>query len=380
MASIVVIGGGTGGAAAARALRGRLGRGHRVTLVEQKPDLCYQPGLLGLMTGRRRRRDISRRTERMGAGGAEVICSKALALDTALRTVRLEDGRTLRYDTLILAPGADASTADNGELAEAGFNLYTPEGALAIRAAIENFRGGEIVLLVTSLPFKCPPAVYEAAFLLHAWFAKKGLQKAVEISIHSPEDSPMQAAGPGVGRALSKRLHKKGIRLHLKQHFLQADHDRRTLRFTAGSVPYDLLIYVPRHRAPAPVADTDLPDESGWIPVDPHTLETGTEGVWAIGDVTRIPLASGFDMPKSGATAHFQALVVAENIAKQIQGQKLSRFFGGKTMCIVEVGAAAFPFFGDLYRPRPRPLVLPQSRLWLTGKAAAERLWLHEHS
>lgn len=380
MASIVIIGAGTGGAAAARALRGRLGRKHRVTLVEQKPDLCCQPSLLWLMIGRRRLRDISRRTDRMRAGGAEVICSKALALDTVQKTVRLESGRTLSYDVLILAPGADVSQADTKELAKAGFNLYTPEGALAIRKAIEHFRGGEVVFLVASLPYKCPPAVYEASFLLHEWFAKKGLRWAVNISVHIPESSPLPPAGPRVGRAFEKKLKKKSINLFTNQRFLQVDRDNRTIHFASGSIPYDMLIYVPRHQAPDLVTDTDLPDGSGWVPVDPYTLETKVEGVYAIGDVSHISLPSGFEMPKSGATAHFQAFVVADNIEKLIKGQKPSRFFGGKSMCMVEVGTTGFPFFGDLYQPKPNLLVLPESRIWLAGKTAAERMWLREHS
>lgn len=380
MASIVIVGAGTGGAATARALRGRLGGKHRITLVEQKPDLTYQPGLLWLMTGRRRQRDITRRTDRMRAGGADVVASKALALDTHQQTVRLENGRTLRYDTLVLAPGADASRADNQEVARAGFNLYTPAGALAIREAAERFRGGRIAILVTALPVKCPPAVYEAGFLLREGFEKKGLGKAVEISIYTPEQSPMQAAGPGVGRAFTNRLRKKGIGLHLNQRFLRVDPASRTLHFASGPVPYDLLIYVPRHQAPAFIAETDLPDQSGWIPVDPHTLRTREPGVYAIGDVNRIPLASGFDAPKTGAAAHFQALVVAENIAREMQGQNKSRLYGGKSLCVVEVGATAFSYFGDLDKPTPKPLIMPESRLWLAGKVAVERVWLHEHN
>lgn len=366
--------------AAARSLRRRLGREHRVVLIEEKPQLTFQPGHLWLMVERRRREDISRSTANMKAGGAEVIRSRAQNLDTAGKTVHLENGLALHYDELILALGANSSRTNEKELAQAGFNLYTPQGALAIHDAIRDFPGGKIVILVTVAPYKCPPAIYEAAFLLREWFGKRDLAHAVDISIHIPENSPLPAFGSKVGQVLNKKLKKKNIVLHTKQHLIGVDGSNRTLHFTSGDIPYDLLIYIPRHQAPDLVSNTILVDKSGWVPVDPFTLATKEEGIYAIGDVNRIPLPSGFCMPKSGAVAHLQALVVASNIVKKIKGEKPSRLFGGKGICLVEVGSTAFSLLGDIYLPQPRFLVLPESKIWLMGKIAVERLWLHEHS
>lgn len=380
MATVVIIGGGTGGMAAARSLRKRLGREHRVVLIEEKPQLTFQPGFLWLMVGRRQEEDISRSTADMKANGAELIHGKALNLDTVGKTIHLENQRTLSYDKLLLAPGVTFPKEENEELAQAGFNLYTAAGALAIHTAIQNFPGGRIVILVPQTPYKCPPAIYETAFLLEEWFRKRSLGQAVDISLHIPEDAPLATFGPQAGKALKRKLRQKGIKLYTKQHLKGVDEGKKTLHFASGRVPYDLLIYVPRHRAPKLVANSTLVDKSGWVPVDPFTLSTREEGVYALGDVTRISLPSGFDMPKTGAVAHLQALVVADNIAQKIKGKKPSRLFGGKGICLVEVGSTAFSLLGDIYQTQPNFWVLPESRIWLAGKVVIERLWLHEHS
>lgn len=380
MSSFVVIGGGTAGAAAARALRGRLPRGHRVILIEQNPELIHQPSLLWLMVGRRRLSDITRRTDHMRAAGAEVLCGTVHAVDTAGKTVQLDDGRTIRYDQLILAAGSDATRADTEELAAAGHNPYTAGGALGIYDAIQEFRGGRVVIVATSRPYKCPPAVFEAASLLREWFAKKGLAGKVEISVHIPEKSVLPETGPRVGQAFRNRLQEHGVDLHTGQRFRNADPENRLVNFESGSVPYDLLIYVPRHRAPEVAARSGLLDEYGWIPVDPFTLQTRHPDVYAVGDVNRVPLPSGYDLPKGGLPGHFQAFVVAQNLQRKLEGKPPNRFYGGKAMCLAETGSTAFAFFGDMFKPQPRLVVLPKNRMWLAGKWFTERLWLYEHT
>jgi sulfide:quinone oxidoreductase len=351
-----------------------------VILVEQSPALFHQPSLLWLMVGRRRLKDITRRTDHMRAAGAEVLCGTAHAVDTVGKTVLLEDGRTLRYDQLILAPGSDATRADTEELAAAGHNLYTPEGALGIYEAIQRFRGGRVVIVVTSRPIKCPPAVFEAASLLREWFAKKGLAGKVDIYLHVPETGLLPEAGPRVGQAFRNRLRAHGVTLHTGRRFLNVDPESRLVHFASGPVPYDLLIYVARHRAPEVVARSGLLDEHGWIPVDPFTLQTRHEDVYAVGDVNRIPLPSGYDLPKMGAPGHFQSFVVAHNLQRRLAGKPPNRFFGGKGACLVETGSSAFAYFGDIYRQKPRFVVFPENRLWLAGKWLIEKTWLYEHS
>ena len=328
MATVVIIGGGTGGMAAARSLRKRLGREHRVVLIEEKPQLTFQPGFLWLMVGRRQEEDISRSTADMKANGAELIHGKALNLDTVGKTIHLENQRTLSYDKLLLAPGVTFPKEENEELAQAGFNLYTAAGALAIHTAIQNFPGGRIVILVPQTPYKCPPAIYETAFLLEEWFRKRSLGQAVDISLHIPEDAPLATFGPQAGKALKRKLRQKGIKLYTKQHLKGVDEGKKTLHFASGRVPYDLLILY-LDTAPKLVANSTLLTNPAGSRGSLHPVHPG-RGSICPGDVTRISLPSGFDMPKTGAVAHLQALVVADNIAQKTKEKNPPAFLAAR--------------------------------------------------
>jgi sulfide:quinone oxidoreductase len=121
--------------------------------------------------------------------------------------------------------------------------------------------------------------------------------------------------------------------------------------------PFDLLIAMPPHRPPEVVAASGLTGPHGWIPVDPGTLATSHPGVYAIGDVTLIPLASGLPLPKAGVMAELQGLRVARTLAAEIAGAEPPPPFDGKGFCPVELGTeAAARVEGDWYAT-PEPIV-----------------------
>jgi sulfide:quinone oxidoreductase len=134
-------------------------------------------------------------------------------------------------------------------------------------------------------------------------------------------------------------------------------------------VPYDLLILVPPHRGVTYAKASGLADAGGWIPTDKHTLEVkGHEGsIWALGDATDIPIS------KSGATAHFEAKVVARNVLAAIRGQPSRARYDGRVMCFFDAGfrrATALRF--DYGHPPP---AVPVSRRWYVGKVLMNLLY-----
>lgn len=380
MANVVIIGAGTAGAALARALGGKLDPRHQVYLVEQMEQVFYQPGLLWVMVGRRQPGQITKLVHRMRIPGVKIVQSQAVHIDTATKTVRLDNGDNLSYHQLIIASGADTSRADTEELARAGYNLYTLDGALGINKAINNLKSGRVVIVATAWPFKCSCSIYETAFLLDEWFRKKGCRKQVEISAYTPEATPLEMEGHKATRYIAQRLQKHGINVHTGEQFLHVDPAGKKVHFASGVVPYDLLIYIPGNVAPYTIAQTGLTDESGWIPVDPWTMATGVEDVYAIGDITRVPLSTGRDLPKLGVMGHLQALVLAENMRSKLEGRRPSRTFSGKGVVVLEIGTTGFAMAGDFYHPGRPFSVLPQSRIWLLGKLLVEQTWLREHS
>ena len=125
------------------------------------------------------------------------------------------------------------------------------------------------------------------------------------------------------------------------------------------------------------VRDAGLTGDSGWIPADRNTLHTPYPGVYAIGDVTGIPLTMGKPLPKAGVFAEREAKVVANNIACEVLGRGDMNEFDGHGECFVETGGGKAGFGrGDFYgEPLPDVTLLPVRRRWHIGKLLFEKTW-----
>ena len=374
----LVLGAGLGGTVAAQTLRRLLPKGDRVVLVERAARHVFPPSLLWLMVGKRDAESISRPCEDAARSRIEFARGEVAAIDAAAKTVRVED-RTLRGDALVVALGAEYAPQLIPGLAEAGLCIYTIEGATAIHAALEKFVGGRIVVLTAAPQYKCPAGPYEAALLVEDFLARKKVRGHTEIDFYAAEPAPMIVAGPEMGGAVRGMIEARGIRYHPEHQVASVEPGSRTLRFANGaSAQFDLLLYVPPHRAPKVVREAGLANESGWVPVDRHTLQTSFENVYAIGDVVSIPLKMGRPLPKAGVFAHGEAEVVAHNIARAWTGKGESRRFDGSGLCFIETGGGrAGMGSGNFYaEPAPRVTVRSPSVLWHGGKVLYEKYWL----
>ena len=186
---------------------------------------------------------------------------------------------------------------------EMALSLYDPAGCGRIRAALETFTGGTVGVLIPSMPFKCPAAPYEAALLVEAYLRQKGVRSRTEIHLYTPEHQPMPIAGPELGDSLTSMLRARGIHYHPLDTFEALRPGTREVVSSDGrSEQVDLLIGVPPHQAPAILRSAGLLGVSGWIHVDPKTLRTEHDRVFAIGDVTSIKLPNGKMLPKQGCS------------------------------------------------------------------------------
>jgi sulfide:quinone oxidoreductase len=125
--------------------------------------------------------------------------------------------------------------------------------------------------------------------------------------------------------------------------------------------------------------EAGLTDESGWIPVDRHTLATKHEGVYAIGDVVVLPLKMGRPLPKAGVFAHAQGDVVAHNVAVAWTGRGTLRHFDGVGACFVETGdgRAGMGHGNFCAEPLPAVKLRQPGRIWHGAKVLYEKYWLH---
>jgi sulfide:quinone oxidoreductase len=373
--TVVILGGGVGGLVTANELRKALPKAHRVVLVEREQSFVFAPSLLWLITGWRTAEKISRPLARLAKKGIAVVQGEIQHIDAGRREVMV-NGPTLAGDHLVIALGAELAPDAIPGLAQAGHNFYTLAGAESLRDHLKGFSGGKLVILTAAPAYKCPAAPYEAAMLMEHHCRKRQIRERTEIDLFTAEPGPMGVAGPDVSKAVRQMVEAKGITYHPEYQIKEVDPVTRRLRFTNGTeAPYDLLAYVPPHRAPRVVRESGLVGESGWIAVNRRTLETAFPGVYAIGDVASIPLALGKPLPKAGVFAHYEGQVVARNIARAIIGKGKPATFDGEGECFVETGDGKAGFGkGNFYaEPVPQVTLHAPSRHWHAAKILFER-------
>ncbi len=376
--TVVVLGGGTGGLVTAHHLA-RTKDGHRIVLVERNPVYHFAPSLLWVLSGARRPEQITVDLRRLTARrGIELTQADVQVIDVDAGRIETSTG-SIPYDRLVVALGAELAPDILPGFAQGAHNVYTLEGAVSAGRALEEFQGGRVVVLVSRLPYKCPAAPYETALLAEALLRKRGVRSRATVDIYTPEPFPMPTAGPVLGEALRGILERRQIGFHPEHTVERIEPETRKLVLTSGErVAYDLLLGVPPHRAPAPVRASGLAAETGFIPVDRATLATTADGVFAIGDVTTIPVAGGKFLPKAGVFAHGQAEVVAKRIAAELAGRPASDAFDGKGACFVEMGDGIAAYAtGNFYADdAPQVTLRRPGRHWHLAKVAVEKYWL----
>ncbi len=375
--TVVVLGGGVGGLVAANRLRRFLAREHRVVLIDRTPWHSFAPSFIWVMLGRRDPRRITRDLRRLERKGIEFIAAEITALDLPNKKVWLSE-REVAFDYLVVALGAQYSADEVPGLARA-YTFYHLDGAEGLRDELPRFSAGRVAIVVPSVPYKCPAAPYEGALLLDDYFRRRRRRDDVEIRVFTPEPQPMPVAGQAAGHAVMDILAAREVWFHPGARIKSVDQEAKTLHFEDGSeAPFDLLIATPIHQAPSVVRAGGLAPEGGWVAVDRETLATEVEDVYAIGDVTAVPLASGKMLPKAGVFAHGEAEVVARNIAAEVHGRDAHWAFGGQGACFLETsrGKAAYVTGKFFAEPEPDVDLRQPSFLWHWAKVGFERMWL----
>lgn len=344
----LILGGGFGGLVTANTLRSLLPKEHRIVVIDKTPTFALGATKPWVMLGERTTKQIQHSRNALKRRGIEIIQDQIHGIDAMKREIRTER-ESLRGDHLVIALGADYNMGVVEGLAQTAQTFYTVDGAARLHNTLKTFTGGDLVLLIPRAPFKCPPAPYEGAMLLHHYFRKRGLLDKTRIALYTVENAPMATAGPEMGVFVRGELSKRQIAYHPQKRTKSVDAERKRVLFEDGSeAPYDLLIAVPPHVAPAVVRESGLAGPNGWIPADPKTLAvTGPNvapQVYAIGDVNTVSLPGRFKpdaplvLPKAGTFADAEGRVVAAQIAAHIRGEAAVAAFEGKGFCYIEMG------------------------------------------
>jgi sulfide:quinone oxidoreductase len=377
MKRIVVVGGGVGGTLAAnlisRKLRREIDHGNViVTVVDAEGEHVYQPGFMYIAMGNERPERLVRHERSLLDDRVRLEVGRVARVDETKRQVELADGRALPYDQLVLASGSRIVPEEIPNFDTEAHHFYGPDAALRLRHALDAFEGGRIVIGIAGMPYKCPPAPLEVAFLIDHELRQRGLRDRSEIHYCSPIGRAFTIES--VSEMATPILAHKHIELHTFFNVEAIDAERHVVESLEGEeLPYDLLILVPPHRGAQFLVDSGLATGAGWLPTDPHTLLVGgRDDVYALGDATDLPLS------KAGSTAHFEAPVVAERVAAAVQGREPTgkhASYEGKVMCFFEVGDGKGTLLQFDYEHPPRP---PKpNRLWHLGKIVFNKTYWH---
>ncbi|HXI95763.1 MAG TPA: FAD/NAD(P)-binding oxidoreductase [Candidatus Acidoferrum sp.] len=368
-AEVVILGGGVGGTIVANLVAKQTqGRAH-VTLVDATGIHVYQPGFLYVAIGLEQPAALHRLESRLLRDDVSLVVGRATKVDPAAHTVLLESGRQLRYDHLVLATGS-RTMMDEVPGGLGAHDFYTMSGAKRLYKALEGFQAGTIVIGVAGIPYKCPPAPVEFAFLLDDYLRARGIRNQTEIKLLSPLNRAFTIEA--TSKLVQPILAERGIELTGFFNVESVDPVAKTVTSLEGeTVGYDLLILVPPHRGQEVIEKSGLGDERGWVPVDKNTLKHAQfADIWAIGDATDIPIS------KSGSVAHYEATVAAAEIAAVVKGEAPpAHVYDGKVMCFLETGqgkATTIQFDYDHPPVSPTP-----ARRWHWAKALFNKAYWH---
>lgn len=376
--TVAVLGGGIGGLIAANRLRRLLNREHRVIVVDRTSRHAFYPSLPWLAIGRRTPASVTWDLSKHLRKGVEFVQGDVTAIDLEKRQVAAA-GTEIPFDYLVVALGAELAPQAVPGLPDVYHSYYDLESAQKLAQALPSFQAGTVALVVSSLPFKCPAAPYEGALLLDYLFRRRGLRDKVSVNMYTPEPAPLPVAGERIGEAVKGMLAARNIQYRTGVRLASVDPQAKELVFENGErARFDLLVAVPPHRSPEVVRTSGLANPAGWIPVNARTLETGVEGVYAIGDVAAVTTPSGLPLPKAGVFAHGEAEVVARSIAARIAGDRTSAEFQGQGACFLETGyGKAAMATGNFYaEPKPAVTMRGPGRTWHWGKLLFEQRWL----
>ena len=318
-ARVVVIGGGYGGATAARYVK-MLDPAIDVVLVEANEAFVSCPLSNMVLGGFKSMADITRPYTGLERRGVRVVRDMATAIDMERKQVRLQRGDALAFDRVIVSPGVDfmwEALPAMGNAAAQGEVLHAwkagPQTA-ALRRQLEAMPdGGIYVLSIPEAPYRCPPGPYERACQVAAYFkARKPRSKVIVLDANGDVTSK----GPLFKRAWAD-LYQGLIEYRPNSKAVDVDVRGRAVKLEFDDVKADVLNVLPPMKAGG-IAAPFITANKRWCEVDWLTYESkAARGVHILGDSLQIAPA----MPKSGSMANAHGKVCAMAVVALVNGE-----------------------------------------------------------
>ena len=318
---VVVIGGGFGGATAAKYIR-LWDPAIEVVMVERANIFTSCPISNLVLGGSKTMEDIRHGYEGLRKHGVQIVFDEAMAVDGTKHTVKLERAGDLSYDRLVVAPGIDFmydQIAGYEDAMKSGRVLHGwKAGAqtIGLRKQLEQMKdGGVFVISVPLAPYRCPPGPYERASLVASYLKKAKPRSKVLILDANPD---VTSKGPLFKKAWAD-LYPGMIEFRGNSKAVAVDPKSGTVKLEVEDVKGDVLNVIPPQRAGEIAVKAGLITANNrWCGVDWRSCEsTAVKGVHVLGDAT----LSAPAMPKSGSMANQQAKICASAIVAALSGR-----------------------------------------------------------
>lgn len=359
MKKIVILGAGTGGTIMANKLRKALDTSEwEITIVDKDKTHYYQPGFLFIPFGIYGKHDVIKPKADFIPSGVKMLFKGIDKIEPGENKVILEGGQILNYDYLIVATGTKIEPEETPGMKDElwrkdVFDFYTLSGALALRERLRDWEGGNLVVNIAEMPFKCPVAPLEFTFLADAYFSEIGIRDKVNITYATP--LPGAFTKPKASQMLGELLKEKNINVVPDFYLESVDNEnKKIISYDEQEVPFDILTVVPVNTGSDLVERSGMGDDLGFIPTDKHTLQSKHyENIFVLGDASDIPTS------KAGSVVHFASEILYENLLSAIEGRELKAKFDGHANCYIETGHGKGSIIDFNYDTEPLPGTFP---------------------
>ncbi|KEQ56573.1 Pyridine nucleotide-disulfide oxidoreductase protein [Marine Group I thaumarchaeote SCGC AAA799-E16] len=369
---VVILGGGFGGLSTANEIRNSLSSSQvKITIIDKKDWFMVGFAKLWIINGTRTFENSIGHLNELEKKEINFLKDEILSIDLQNKNVKTKQ-QNISYDFLVISLGAVLTPEKIPGLTDNGFNLYDHEQLSEIHNKLEKIDSGKIAISIMGMPYKCPPAPFEASLLIDSMLRKRGVRDDVQIDFYSPAPITLPAAGPEVSKKILQLVNSEKIIFHNSSKIKSVESNK--LIFENGESEFDLLLAVPPHVAPKIIYDSGLAKEPGFIPIN-RDCKTPFENVFAIGDVTSLVVAENMAVPKAGVFAEGEGTVVAKNIVSKLQSKEESELFDGKGGCFIESGRdTASVIEVDMFsQPKPSTSISEQTSENLSSKFEFEK-------
>jgi sulfide:quinone oxidoreductase len=319
MKKLLILGSGTGGTIIATMMRKKLSESKwDITIIDRDWLHYYQPGWLFIPFGIYTLEECVKPKIKFIPPGVNFVLDEVTGIDPVKKEVTTR-GDAFAYDWLLIATGCGIKPEEVEGMSEAMgrdiHTFYSADGAMALYEKMKYFDKGRVVINIAELPFKCPVAPLEFAFMSDWYFTTQGVRENIEIELVTPLSGAFTK--PVAAKALGDICEQKNVKVIPNFQIAEVDAGRKIIKSYGGEeVPYDLLVAIPPNFGAQCIIDSGMGDPMGYVDTDHNTLKAKNfDHVYVIGDATNVPTS------KAGAVAHYQADTVITNLLREIDGQ-----------------------------------------------------------